>query len=171
VNERGWGSPVIGAKWRFFESERSKLGLALKPELQLPVSRDREARGLGVARASYALGLLMTKETGFGAVHANLAVGRVNFDDGTLNGAVRRTQYRLSAAPVWDVAERWKLALDVGLLTNPDRRGKARMGYVELGAIRSVSADLDFALGAIRNTSDGPVRSTQWTAGLAWRFK
>jgi|GEM_PF-2425685 len=39
------------------------------------------------------------------------------------------------------------------------------MGYVELGAIYSPGKDLDFALGVIRNTSDGDVRTTQVTMG------
>ena len=171
ARERGWSNPALGAKWRFFEDETSKLSFAVKPELQLPLSNGQEARGLGTARASYALGLLMTKETGFGAVHVNLAVNRVNYGDGALNDAERRTQYRLSAAPVWDVTEQWKLALDVGVMSNPDREMKSHMGYVELGTIYSHSKDLDFALGAIQGTSDGPVKSTQWTAGLTWRFQ
>lgn len=167
----GWSNPSIGAKWRFFEDEGSKLSFALRPELQSPVSTAKEARGLGQAKSSWRLDLLMTLETGFGALHANLATTRVNFNDAALNAASRRNQYRLSVAPVWDVAEQWKLALDLGLMTNPDRTAKARMGYVELGAIYSPSKNLDFALGVIRNVSDGPVTSTQWTAGVTWRFE
>ena len=78
---------------------------------------------------------------------------------------------RLSAAPVWDVAEGWKLALDAGLTTNPDRTARARMGYVELGAIYSPGKDLDLALGIIRNVRDGPASTTQATAGVTWRFR
>lgn len=81
VTERGWGNVVLGAKWRFHDKEASKLSFALKPEIQLPVSKDREARGLGTARTSYGVSLLMTQETGFGAVHANAAVERVNYSD------------------------------------------------------------------------------------------
>lgn len=171
ASHRGLGNAALGAKWRFFEEDEGKFSFALKPELQLPVSTGNEARGLGTARASYGLGLLMTKETGFGAVHANLVVIRVNYEDSALNDAERRTQYRLSVAPVWDVTEQWKLALDVGVMTNPDPGMNRRAGYVELGTIYSHSKDLDFALGVIQGTSDGPVKSVQWTAGLTWRFQ
>ena len=171
IRESGMGNTVLGAKWRFYDDDKSKLSFALRPELQLPVSGAREMRGLGTARTSWRLDLLMTQETGFGAVHVNLASTQVNFEDTTLNDATRRSQYRLSAAPVWDVAERWKLALDAGIMTNPDRSQKMRMGYVELGTIYSPSKDLDFALGVIRNTSDGPVKSAQLTTGVTWRFK
>jgi len=169
--ENGWGNTAVGAKWRFYDNDASKLSFALKPEVQFPVSDNRETRGLGTARASYGLGLLMTRETGFGAVHANLSVDRVNYAAGALNAAERRTQYRLSVAPVWDVAEKWKLALDAGAMTNADRAERARMGYVELGAIYSPDKDLDLALGLIRNIMDGGVRTTQLTMGLTWRFR
>ncbi len=170
TRESGAGNTALGAKWRFYENAQSKLSFALRPELQLPVSDAREMRGLGTARTSWRLDLLMTQETGFGAVHVNLASTKVNFEDTTLNGATRRSQYRLSAAPVWDVTERWKIALDAGIMTNPDRSQNKRMGYVELGAIFAPSKNLDFAIGVIRNTNDGPVKSVQLTTGVTWRF-
>jgi hypothetical protein len=168
---RGWGNPAIGAKWRFYEDEARKLSFALKPEIRFPVSKSREARGLGTARASYSAGLLVTQETGFGAVYANAVAERVNYSDDALNAAERRTIYRLSVAPVWDVAEGWKLALDAGVMTNPDRLASARMGYVELGAIYSPSKDLELAFGVVRDVMDGNARTTQATAGITWRFR
>jgi len=169
--ERGWGNPAVGAKWRFYENDASKLSFALKPEFQFPVSKSKESRGLGTARTSYSVNLVMTQETGFGAVHANAVVERVNYSDDALNQAERRTLYRLSAAPVWDVSERWKLALDAGLMTNPDRTARTQMGYVELGAVYAPGKDLDLALGIIRNVRDGAVSTTQATAGVTWRFR
>lgn len=171
TEERGWGNPAVGVKWRFYDNEASKLSFALKPEIQFPVSDSREARGLGTAKTSYSVNLIMTQETGFGAVHANAVAERVNYSDDALNSAERRTLYRLSVAPVWDVAEGWKLALDTGLTTNPDLAASARMGYVELGAIYSPSKDLDLAFGIIRNVSDGDMSTTQATAGITWRFR
>lgn len=171
ATERGWGNTAVGAKWRFYENDASKLSFALKPQALFPVSDNREVRGLGTARTSYGIGLIMTQETGFGAVHVNLMADRVNYADAALNAAERRTQYRLSVAPVWDVAANWKLALDAGLVTNPDRAERARAGYVEIGAIYSPGKDLDLAIGVIRGTMDGAVKSTQVTAGVTWRFR
>jgi hypothetical protein len=169
--ERGWGNTAFGAKWRFYENETSKLSVALKPEIQFPVSKSRESRGLGAARASYALGLLLTQETGFGAVHANLAAEKIDYADAALDAAERRTRYRASVAPVWDVTEQWKLALDAGIVTNPDRTAKRYFGYLEVGAIYSPSKDLDFALGIVRNVRDGEARTTLATLGVTWRFR
>jgi len=169
--EHGWSNTFFGAKWRFYENEAAKLSFAFKPEIQFPVSKSKEARGLGTARTSYSVGLLMTQETGFGAVHANLVAARVNHADDALNTAERRAHYRLSVAPVWDVAEGWKLALDAGLMTNPDRAARARTGYVELGAIYSPGKDLDLALGIVRNVRDGSASTTQVMLGITGRFR
>jgi hypothetical protein len=168
--ERGLGNAALGAKWRFYEDEAGKSSLALKPEVLMPVSSQREARGLGTARVSYGATLIATQETSFGAVHANLAVERVRYEDHALSAAERRTLWRLSVAPVWDVTEGWKLALDAGVTTNPDRAERSSMGYIEIGAIYSPSKQLDLAAGVVRNLRDGDVRTTLGTIGLTWRF-
>ncbi len=169
--ESGWGNTAIGAKWRFYENDTSKLSFAFKPEMRLPVSGNREARGLGMARTSYGVGLMMTQETGFGAVHANLVVNRANYSDAVLNAAERRTTHILSVATVWDVTTKWKLALDAGLVTNPDRVANARMGYVEVGAVYSPDSNLDLAIGVMRNVMDGGANTLQAITGLTWRFR
>jgi len=171
TTERGWSNSALGAKWRFYDDEPGELSFALRPVILLPVSDSREARGLGTGKTSYGLGLLMTQETGFGSFLANLVVDRINFQDDTQNSTSRRTITRFSVAPVWDVAEGWKLALDTGAITNPDRSAKDWFGYVELGAIYSPSKDLDLALGVIRNNRDGESRTTLLTLGVTWRFR
>ena len=168
--DHGFNNFAVGAKWRFYEHEPAKLSFALKPEVQVPVSKSREARGLGTADFSYGLGILVSKETGFGAVHANLAVDRVNYDDEALNAAERHNLVRLSVSPVWDVSESWKLAFDAGIMTNPDRAERRFMGYVEIGAIYSATKQLDFAVGLLRNLRDGAVRTTLFTVGVTARF-
>lgn len=168
---RGWGNTALGVKWRFYENEASKLSFALKPELRLPVSEARETRGLGTARATYSAGLLATQETTFGALHANLAVERVTHADSALDAAERRTLYRASLAPVWDVTAHWKLALDAGWVTNPDPSAHRYLGYIEIGTIYAPAKDVEIALGIVRNFHDGSVSATQATLGLTWRFR
>lgn len=171
ATESGWSNPVLGAKWRFYDNQARKISFALKPELSIGVSGRNEARGLGTSKASYGVGLMMAQETGFGSLLANLQADRVNYADDRLNAAVRRTRYRVSVAPVWDIAEGWKLALDTGLMTGADRAAKARTGYVELGVLYAQDKDLDFAFGIIRNNHDGVTQTTRLTSGFTWRFK
>lgn len=165
----GWGNPGVGLKWRFFENDASKFSLALKPEVRLPVSTTKEAAGLGNGKTSYGLTLIASREIGFGELHFNLAAERDNFDDAAITD--RKNRYRLSLAPVWTVAEKWKLALDLGVQTNPDSAERARMGYVEIGMVYSPSQDIDLSLGITHDLMDGPAESTSASLGLTWRFR
>ena len=165
----------IQAKWRFHENKDSGLSLGFKPEVRLPVSQGHETRGLGTGRTSYGATFIATQETGFGELHFNLALGRVNYSDQVIKDAARSEQYRVSMAPVWGVSKKFKLALDLGVMTNEDRAQNKTMGYVELGAVYSPTDKIDLALGVIRTTKTTPAASdaktTQALLGLTWRFK
>ena len=170
-NASGSSNPAFGAKWRFYEIERSKTGFALKPEILLPVSAGREAAGLGKGRTSANLTLIFTQEVPFGAVHINAGVGRDRYRDSLNNPGTTTT--RASIAPVWDVTDQWKLALDLGTESARAAGVKARSNLAELAAIYSPGKDLDFALGILRssdNDSPGATRHTA-TAGITWRFR
>ena len=167
--EHGWGNAGVGAKWRFYEDAASKLSLAVKPTVLLPVSAAQEARGLGLGKTSYGLAFIASKETGFGELHFNLAAERDNYADATTPD--RRNLWRVSVAPVWALAKGFKVALDLGLQINPDPAEKSRMGYVELGLVYSPSEDLDLALGLTHDVMDGTVRSNYATLGVTWRFR
>lgn len=166
----GSGNPVLGVKWRFLENEASRTSFGLKPEILLPVSHARETSGLGDGRLSWALTFIVTQEVAFGAIHANLAAARHRFRDPL---APNSTTTTVSMAPVWDVAPRWKLALDLGY--EAESAGGARTGtrFAELGVIYSPSETLDFALGVIRSTNSADPRRTtnSATLGVTWRFK
>jgi hypothetical protein len=79
--------------------------------------------------------------------------------------------YRLSVAPVFELSPMWRVALDAGVTTNPDKARRARMGYVELGAIWQPHEDLEIALGWIARLGDGEPRGRTLTGGLTWRFR
>lgn len=167
----GGGNASFGAKWRFYENEKSKTSLGIKPEIRLPVSGGKEASGLGVGRTSYGLTAVLTQEVGFGAVHANVFAGRDRYRDSANNP--NNSTFRFSFAPVWDVAEGWKLALDLGSQSDKAGGVRTRTGIVELGAIYSPNKDLDFAFGLIRRSDNADPKTVtrSVTAGLTWRFK
>lgn len=170
----GGGNPSLGFKWRFYENKASKTSFAIKPELLLPVGADKEAAGLGTGRSSYALTLILTRETGFGAVHANLAAGRNRYRDTLASPDPDTSTVALSIAPVWDLGERWKLALDIGTEWERAAAGnQSRSNFVEIGAIYSPTKDLDLAFGILHTTGDDTPSTKVYsvTAGLTWRFK
>ena len=167
----GAGNPVAGLKWRFYDDKSEKLSLAVKPEIRFPVSNHAESRGLGSGRANASAALLLTQVTGFGAVHANLAVSSNDFALQDNRDDQRNALWRLSVAPVWELSEKWEIALDVGLVTNPRKAERARMGYLELGVIYIASKDLDFSLAVIRDVKHAGHSVTSGTAGFTWRFR
>lgn len=167
----GYGNPSLGAKWRFYENENSKTRLAVKPEIIFPVSAGREDTGLGTGKTSDNLTFIISQDVAFGAVHFNAGVGRDRYRDTLANPDA--TIWRASLAPVWEVSEQWKLALDFG---TESARGSARTthaNYAELGAIYSPDKDLDLALGWVRRADNASPHTTTSTvtAGLTWRFK
>ena len=166
----GMGNSTVGAKWRFYENEESGTSLALKPEVLIPVSSQRESDGLGTGKTSGNLTFILSQEVPFGAVHFNAGVGRERFRHSSENP---KTDYtRFSVAPVWDVSEQWKLALDLGTESARADGETVRSKYSEIGAIYSPHKDIDLALGYIRTTDDEQPKSTTYsvTAGVTWRF-
>lgn len=167
----GFANPSFGAKWRFYEDEDSGTSLGIKPEVSLPVSASRERDGLGTGKLSGNLSLILSQELPFGALHVNAVVGRERYRDGA--GTPNATINRFSLAPVWNVSEQWKLALDLGVESVREAGDRTRTGFVEFGAIYSPSEDLDLALGLIRALDDADPRTTTntATAGVTWRFR
>ena len=167
----GSSNPVAGAKWRFYEMGIVGTSLALKPEILFPISSGRESAGLGTGRTLGSLTLIATQELPFGAVHFNAGVSRDRYRDPASNPDTTTT--RASIAPVWDLDEQWKLALDLGTESARAAGTRVRSNYVELGAIYAPNKDLDFAFGIMRaSDNDDPDATTHTaTAGVTWRFR
>jgi hypothetical protein len=169
--QHGPGNAVAGLKWRFHEDEKKGLSLALRPEIQFPASARAEDRGLGSAAGNAAIALLLTQQTGFGAVHANLALASQRFRRDGNRDLHRDRVWRLSLAPVFEVTERWQIAVDAGLVTNPHRAERSGMAYVETGVIYSPEKNLELAAGLIRDVGHQGHHVYQVTVGMTWRFR
>ena len=165
----GFGSPSVGAKWRFLDLEASGTSFALKPQVLFAASEGREAAGLGVGRTSGDLMLIASQDMPFGALHANAGVGRERYRDAGANATVRR----FSLAPVWDLCAEWKLAADFRVESSRAGGRTLRAKFAELATVYSPTKDLDFALGLIRSRdNDDPKSRTQsLNAGLTLRFQ
>ncbi len=171
VDADGLGNTALGLKWRFFENEGGGTSLAVKPEVRLPVSSGDEAAGLGAGATSYGLSLILSQDVAFGAIHFNLAAGRDEFLAASARPQVNSR--RVSIAPVWDLSEQWKLALEVGHESVSSAGDTTISQFVQLGAVFSPGKDLDFALGVLRNndTATPQTSTTTATMGLTWRFR
>jgi hypothetical protein len=163
----GNGNPVIGAKWRFLEAGTTSL--AFKPEVLLPVSRARETRGLGNGRISAALTLVASHEVGLGEMHANVGVARDRFDEPATPAGTTRLA---SVAAVWNVAARWKLALDLGYEAEKAGGIKTTSRFAGLGVIHLPVESIELALGVFRSTDTAQprARTKSATVGVTWSF-
>lgn len=167
----GLSNSSVGVKWRFYENKESKTSFALKPELIFPVSSSRETAGLGNGKLSGKLTFIATQEVPFGAVHFNAGLGQDRFSDTDANPDSHNR--RVSIAPVWDVSEKWKLAIDGGLELTRAGGQTVRSRFLGIGSIYSPDKNLDLAVGVFRNTdNDTPGSATlSATAGVTWRFQ
>jgi hypothetical protein len=153
----GLGDTVLEAKWRFFGEEEQAMSLALKASLSLPTGD--ENRGLGTGKASGALNLILTHETGPWMLMANAAFIRVRYKREEDEQSGHSRLRRFSGGMTYAVHEGWRLAAELGYRTNaskddpflPGRNGS----YAMLGAIWSFSKDDDLALGVRRAASSG----------------
>ena len=165
----GSGNPSVGLKWRFYEDEASKTSLALKVDLGLPISQEQERLGLGSGRGSYAVTAILMQETSFGAILFNLAGTKVRYSDTLANPS--GSLVRASLAPVWQVNDQWKLALDLGNTTESAAGKRKHVAFIEIGAVYSPDKDLDVAFGFIRRNDPASASNTGVTGGISWRFR
>lgn len=170
----GAGTPSVGAKWRFFGTEESDTRLALKPEIFFPINGDgREKDGFGTGKISGNLTFIVEQQVPFGSLLFNAALGR-NRIDGPFDGPDGRFS-SLSLAPIWDVSDEWKLALDLGVIYTRSSGSTSTTNekYGEFAVTYSPDKDLDLEFGILRMVdSETPRTTTQMvTLGITWRFQ
>lgn len=170
ANEGGSGNPSFGLKWRFYENAGSRTSLGVKPEVR-PSLNPRGEPSPAEERRTYAVTAILTQSVAFGAIHANLLIGQDTFRDSINFPRVRKTRY--SMAPVCDVTDQLKLALDIGAEHATSAGSMSVSKFTELGLIYSPDKDLDIAAGIIRMVDDAHPRTTISTAtiGVTWRFR
>jgi hypothetical protein len=163
----GFSNTAIGAKWRFFDNEASGTSLAIVPEIALPVSSQREDDGLGAGRISGSLTLALSQTLPFGSLNFNAGIGRDRYrhgDDETIRS--------FSVAPVWEISERWTVALDTGIDLARAGGSTVRSKFSEITAVYAPTENVEVSIAYIRATDDEhPRAKTNAVAvGVAWAF-
>lgn len=162
----GYGNTVIGAKWRAWESER-KTSFAAKVAVALPLSAEKEAEGFGAGKTSYDATLILAQEMEWGEVMANLGAGREKFRA----PAADTDTTHFSVAPVLNLSEQFKLALDLGLDRSKTDINTSNSRYAEVGVIYAPSEAAELGLGYIRSKDkDSKEVTKSVTGGVTWRF-
>ena len=172
---------VLALKWRFAEDEGGKWALAIKPSITLPGSQQQQVAGLNLALPNYGLNLIGSRYWDSVEVHINAMYTKSLYNTNYAIGAgppENRTNILFfSAAPVWRVMEKLRLALDMGITTNPPSTEQYLTNYALLAAIFSVNESLDIGLSYMRSAanmglvlSNTGMNASRSEIGFTWRF-
>lgn len=147
----GGGDAIVGLKWRFFERDGFSIGL--KPDMTIPSGDDEQ--GLGQGRKTYGAALILSNKAGDWAFHGDLGARR------NANTVGERSKlYHISAAALVRVAEKVRLALDAGVIRQPDPAKSSDLAFLILGLIYSPAKNLDLDVGWRAALSDAAVDRT-----------
>lgn len=142
----GVGDASLDLRWRFFE--RNAWSLALQPGVTAPTGDERDGRGTG--KATYGSLLILSYAPGAIAVHAHAGLWRNENKLGereSLRQLAAAATYRIS-----DVRFVGKLSRE----TNPVPGG-GTVRYTTLGAIWSMTRDVDLQIGWRNGNGSAPV--------------
>ena len=161
----GINDVAVGAKWRFMESESTSAGL--KSELFFPTGDENAGRGTG--RASAGVTLLGAHQADKWSFLGNIGVALNRYAIPADRDQSRKFVWRVSAAAVYEVSERWKTVVDAGVARNELRALRTNPAFTLLGAIYSPSPSMDFDVGLKVGLNSAEVHR-QLGAGVTWRF-
>jgi hypothetical protein len=172
---------VLGAKWRFYEDESNGYALAIKPTVVLPAGKQQQVNGLGLAATNYGLNLIASKYWQGLEVHLNASYMRspynTNYSIGQTDEINRTNIFLVSIAPVLNVSEQIKLALDLGASTNPPATEQTMSHYALVAGIYSVNDNVDIGLSYMRTglsysatLGSKEANATRNEVGVTWRF-
>lgn len=147
----------LAFKWRFLEHEG--LSLALKPGITLATGD--EDKGLGDGKPTYSLFLIGTKESGLFFIHLNLGY--------IANRKEARDIWHYSLAGEYAATDSFKVVVNLGGETNPDRGSSVHPLFVLGGMIYEVTEGFDIDFGVKTGLNRAEADYTLF-AGIALRF-
>jgi hypothetical protein len=142
----GVGDASLDLKWRFYE--RNALGFALKPGITLPTGGERDGRGTG--KLTWGALLVVSYAPGAIAVHAHAGYRRNENKLGE-----RETLRQLAAAATYRIGD-VRFVGELTRETNPVPGG-GTVRYTTLGAIWSMTRDVDLDIGWRNGNGSAPV--------------
>lgn len=180
-NYSPFSNKVLALKWRFAEDEDGRWAMAIKPSITLPGSPEQQIAGLNLALPNYGLNLIGSHYWDAVELHINAmytkSLYNTNYAIGVGPPDNRTNILFFSAAPVWRVMENLRLALDLGLTTNPPSTEQYLTNYGLLAAIFSVDENLDIGLSYMRSAANmgqvinnAGMNTSRSEIGFTWRF-
>jgi hypothetical protein len=168
-------------KWRFLGDGEKGTNLALRPSVILPAGTTQQEYGLGNAALNYGFTFIASQFWDSAELHFNAGYLRAPYDNNYLIGQSadphRANIYSVSIAPVWKISSQLKLAVDVGINTNPNESDSTATMYGLIGLLYSPVKEIDIGLAYQRNANTpgiavgapGPYTS-RLQVGVSYRF-
>jgi hypothetical protein len=174
-----FSNKVVALKWRFAEDEN--WSFAVKPSITLPGTPHQQMVGLDLALPNYGINFIGSRYWDSVEIHFNAmytkSLYNTNYGIGTSPAENRTNILFFSAAPVWRVAKDIRLALDMGLTTNPPSSEQYLSNYALLAAIISATNSLDIGISYMRSAanmgivvSNSGASASRSEIGFTWRF-
>ncbi|MGH8709517.1 MAG: transporter [Burkholderiales bacterium] len=142
----GVGDASLDLKWRFFE--RNAWSVALMPGITVPTGDERDGRGTG--KATWGSLLVLSYAPGAIGVHAHAGFRRNENKLGQ-----RESLRQLAAAATYRIGD-VRFVGELTRETNPEPGG-GTVRYTTLGAIWSMTRDLDLDIGWRNGNGNAPI--------------
>jgi hypothetical protein len=161
----GRGDLSFGAKWRFWQNDRTSL--AFKPELYLATGK--ASKGLGNGSAGLGLTLIASHTAGRWGFDGNIGLTANRYREPPFEDARHLIVWRVSGALAYSLDARWALVADTGIARNSEKAGKTNPAFILVGAIYMPRKDVDIDIGIKAGLNAAEVHR-QAGAGLTVRF-
>jgi hypothetical protein len=172
---------VLASKWRFYEDEQLGYAFAIKPTVTLPANKQQQVAGLGLAAVNYGVNFIASKYWDGVELHVNAmymhAPYNTNYNVGLSSDPNRTNIFLISVAPVWSINKDLKIALDLGVSTNPPSSEQYLSHYALVAGIYSITDSLDLGVSYMRTGSNysqtfasQQAWATRSEVGITWRF-
>jgi hypothetical protein len=143
----GRGDAGLAVKWRFYESAKEGVSLAVKPVVLLPTGRDEI--GLGAGRTRWAANLAGAYQAGRLELLAHLA-----YTHNRNRIAERQSLRHQSFAVRYTASTKLRLVADLARDSNPDPATRTYARELVYGATYAVTSDIDLGAGFSKALND-----------------
>jgi len=168
----GWINTGLGVKWTFSGEQQNGWSFAVKPTVLLPVTKTMQANGLGNAATNWQVNLISSYIAPTHELHLNAGYGSNRYSQLPNTDPQRTHLWSVSAAPVLVLNSQWKVALDVGVLSNPSLNSH----YIAFGEVAVVYApvkNLQLGLGLVGSSAPNAQNNAKGLTlmgGLTYQF-
>jgi len=147
----------LGAKYRFYGNGENGFNFAVRPYLNLPETQNQQIAGLGMAKigggsnmiASYygeQFDFYMNADVTYAPYNENIPMGT------DLNPDNRIMLYTFGIAPVWKVSPKFKIGLDIALVSAIANSDPPFNTSLQFGFLYSIRPDIDLVASYLRTS-------------------